>query len=369
MRKSAEDNSKGGKAQLTAQFECGAYILCMDNKTPKQRERSERREIAEMRNEDLVAEIKRLTDASGSQDQRRLQRLKDQLFEKNKEAILKTARYYNRGRRVTEDETQNAYLSLFEAVEKYDESKGATFATFLGFYVQSAIQEQHAFSHPRQSQSMYARARGKLNNPENHGRDAVNRAEAQLWSDKPFDEKCSETANENIPERICDRVILKKWWKSLTEREQETAELLVAKGNQRKASKELDISERRCGQIRAEMRNKFAELGGELITIPGILALIGRRIGRVRIGLAKFATLRARAGGLQQLGEIALTWFILNSLTIVAVSKFILGVDLAFLLAAIAMKPVERALAKWDAQTIEAMEARIAKREVLEEAA
>ncbi len=151
-----------------------------------------------MRNEDLVAEIKKLADASGSQDRQRLQRLKDQLFEKNREAILKTARYYNRGRRVTEDESQNAYLSLFVAVEKYDESKGATFATFLGFYVQSAIQKQHAFSHPRQSQSMYARAKGKLNNPENHGRDAVNRAEAQLWSDKPFTEETVSSSTSQL---------------------------------------------------------------------------------------------------------------------------------------------------------------------------
>ena len=62
-------------------------------------------------------------------------------------------------------------------------------------------------------------------------------------------------------------------------------------------------------------------------------------------------------------------WFVANSLTIVAIGKFILGWDLGILAAVLVMKPLNRALDRWTTRTSEAIQARIAEREVLAEAA
>jgi len=142
----------------------------------------------QMSNEEFVAKIQSLVSACDPADRKKLAHLQEELYRKTAALVITLARQYNRGHPLTEDEQSELPLAVFDAARKYDPARGAQFATFLSFYVRSALQREHAFTHG-QSQAKYARAARMLNNPQNYDREQVRRAEAFLRSKKTFSEE------------------------------------------------------------------------------------------------------------------------------------------------------------------------------------
>ena len=129
-------------------------------------------------NEELVAIIQRLSDSQAPEDRERLGEAQEQLFTQNAGLIIKIATRYNRGHSLTPDETAEAMLAVFVAARNYDPERGR-FSSCLPWYIQSALQAEHAFTHER-SQSVYARSAAALNNSSDYSRDEVERAGAIL---------------------------------------------------------------------------------------------------------------------------------------------------------------------------------------------
>ncbi len=157
---------------------------------------------------------------------------------------------------------------------------------------------------------------------------------------------------------------------SCTQREREVAELFENGYTPVEIQTITGLGASRICGLKKQLATKFAEFrSGGLVAIPGIVWMLRKKLGRGMRSRWSLAVVKARVGGVQQIADIAFWWFVTNSLIIVAVSKFILGVDLAFLATAIAMKPVNRRIDRWTARELAAIEARIAEREVLDEAA
>ncbi|MDA8080667.1 MAG: sigma factor [Actinomycetota bacterium] len=142
----------------------------------------------QMSNEEIVAKIQSLVSACDPADRKKLAHLQEELYRKTAALVTTLARQYNRGHPLTEDEQSELPLAVFDAARKYDPARGAQFSTYLAFYVRSALQREHAFTHG-QSQAKYARAARMLNNPQNYDREQVRRAEAFLRSKKAFSEE------------------------------------------------------------------------------------------------------------------------------------------------------------------------------------
>ena len=149
----------------------------------------------ELANEVLAAEIQRLDGTTDPALRRRLSELQAKLFTQNAGLVVNVAQHYNRGKQPTPDQTSELALAVFEAARKYDPSRGSKFSSCLAFYVKSALQKEHSFA-AGHSQSVYARNKAKLNNPERYSREEISRAEALLRSKKVFSE---ETDSRSIP--------------------------------------------------------------------------------------------------------------------------------------------------------------------------
>lgn len=139
-------------------------------------------------NEQIVAEIQSLTHAGNPEDKKTLADLQEELWRRSAAVVTTLARKYNRGHPITEDEKRELPLAVFDAARKYDSTQGTQFSTYLAYYVRSALQREHAFTHG-QSQSKYARAARMLNNPEKYDRKLVRHAETFLQSKKSFREE------------------------------------------------------------------------------------------------------------------------------------------------------------------------------------
>jgi RNA polymerase sigma factor (sigma-70 family) len=129
-------------------------------------------------NEDLVATIQQLSDSESPRDRQRLSEAQEQLFSQNAGLIIKIATRYNRGKALTPDETSEVAMSVFVAARHYDPERGQ-FSSCLPWYIKSALQHEHAFTHER-SQSVYARATAKLNNAGQYSRNEVETAASIL---------------------------------------------------------------------------------------------------------------------------------------------------------------------------------------------
>ena len=125
-------------------------------------------------NEDLVATIQQLSDSESPRDRQRLSEAQEQLFSQNAGLIIKIATRYNRGKTLTPDETSEVAMSVFVAARHYDPERGK-FSSCLPWYIKSALQHEHAFTHER-SQSVYARAAAKLNNASRYSQSEVEAA-------------------------------------------------------------------------------------------------------------------------------------------------------------------------------------------------
>lgn len=121
--------------------------------------------------EELVASIQELSDAQAPGGRQRLYDAQAQLFVQNAGLIIKIATRYNRGKALTPDETSEVMMGVFVAARHYDPERGK-FSSCLPWYIQSALQCEHAFTHDR-SQSVYARATAKLNNASRYSRPDV----------------------------------------------------------------------------------------------------------------------------------------------------------------------------------------------------
>ncbi len=140
----------------------------------------------EMTNENLVAEIQRLDSSTIPADRERLAALQAKLLAQNAGLIIKVAHRYNRAKAFTPDEAAEISMAPLIAARKFDPERGVKFCACLPWYVRSALQAEHAFG-SGQSQSVYARAKAKLNNMDRFSAEQVARAAETLRSKAVLD--------------------------------------------------------------------------------------------------------------------------------------------------------------------------------------